>query len=301
MNPEQLSDEEILYIVGQTDAELFRNGMDIKLRYWEVPSRVMQRFGYVGYVMGGVGKPAILERIEAAFNSIYRKEDIAVGGHIGVFMYRDIFARIAVPSRVYGQVLIKPFEFVELTPVQLRIIQTEPEEMEIFLDQFADVADIQYGVAGLKPQFAKIELVGRFIGLARLHLHAAAAVVTGGYDYRGAVQSALLAVELALKSGVATQGKTKCEIKKKFGHDLIKLNDSVKAAWPKFGADRVRRVIGKQPKYSDNRYSETQPKRLDVGHIVMGAQYIVSEVVRQLSDTDFRANFNPPQARKYPA
>lgn len=87
--------------MGQTDTELFRAGMEFNERYWQVPMRVMERFGYVSYVIAGSGKPTILKRIEEAFSSIYREQDLAMGGHIGVFMYRDIFARIAVP-RAYG-------------------------------------------------------------------------------------------------------------------------------------------------------------------------------------------------------
>lgn len=172
--------------MGTTDFELYRAGRDIKKRSWEVPRVVMERLGFNNYVASGIGKPAILDRIETAFKSIYRQQDLAMGGHIGVFMYRDIFARIAVPH-IYGQVTINPLTFVELRPVQLQMIQTEPEEMETFLDQFSDVADIQYGTAELNTPFAKMELVTRFIDLARLHLHTAAAIVTGGYDYRGAV------------------------------------------------------------------------------------------------------------------
>jgi len=300
MDPDQLSDEEILYIVGQTDSELFHAGVDIKSRYWEVPRRVMQRFGYIGFIMGGVGKPAILHRIETAFSSIYRKQDLAMGGHIGVFMYRDIFARIAVPF-AYGQVAINPFDFIELTPVQLRIIQTEPNEMECFLDQFCDVADIQYGSEELNPPFAETELVVRFIGLARLHLHAAAAIVTGGYDYRGAVQSALLATELALKSAAATQGLSEDDIRNRFKHSLSALADFVAPVWPSFDCERVRRVIAIQPQYVRNRYSSEQPNRREVGHTIMGAQYVVAEVVRQMSNRNFREIITPPLVRRYPA
>lgn len=208
-------------------------------------------------------------------------------------MYRDVFARISVPL-VFGEVGINPFQFVELTPVQLRIIQSEQEEMESFLDQFSDVADIQYGTSELKSPFAKMELVGRFIGLARLHLHAASAILTGGYDFRGAVQSALLATELAQKSGAAAQGLTEADIKKRFGHDVAALADFAGQSWPSFDVDRVRRVVSRQPKYAPNRYASIQPERREVGHLVMGAQYLVSEVVRQLSDRDFRAGLQPP-------
>jgi hypothetical protein len=295
MNSAKPSDKEILHLVNKVDKELLLTGMDVKLRYWEVPRVVMQRLGYTHYV----GRPAILHRIEAAFSSIYRKGDIALGGHIGVFMYRDIFARIGVPVQVYGQVVINPFEWVQLTPVQLEIIQTEPAEMATYLDQFADVWDIQHGNSQLKPQFMEIELVRRYVGRARLHLHAAAAIVTGGYDYRGAVQSSLLANELSLKACVAADEVCEKCIKR-FGHDTGKLLKFIKVRWPAFESDRVGRVLKKNPDYVANRYSEIQPSRREVGTIVMGAQYVVSEAIRLLSEDNFRSNVNWRRIRVYP-
>jgi hypothetical protein len=300
MKREDIPDENLLYLVGTTDKELFDAGMDIKRRYWEVPRAVMKKLGYISFVIAGQGKPGLLERIEGMFASIYRKQDIAMGGHIGVFMYRDIFARIGVPM-AYGTVRIEPFQHVELTPVQLRIIQTEPDEMATYVDQFCDVADVQYGASEIKVPFSKIELVGRFVGLARLHLHSASAVLTGGYDHRGAIQSSLLATELSLKAGVATQGSSERDIKEQFGHHNDRIADFVGSIWPSFDVDRVKRVIAQQPGYVPNRYSAVQPERREVGHLVMGAQYIVAEVVRQLSDRDFRSCFDPPIARHYPA
>jgi hypothetical protein len=171
--------------------------------------------------------------------------------------------------------------------------------VEIFLDQFCDVADVQYGSSELEPPFAQMELVRRFIGLARLHLHAAAAIVTGGYDFRGAVQSALLATELALKSGAAAQGLQEKQIER-FGHKVFKLVDFVAAPWSGFDSDRVRRVVTRAPQYVSNRYSPQQPKRLEVGHTVMGAQYVVAEVTRQISNRDFRSYLMPKSVRRYP-
>lgn len=301
MNPDDIDDESLLYLVGMTDKELFDAEQDIKQRSWNVPLAVMKKLGYVGgFVIAGSGKPKILQRIEDIFASIYRKQDLAVGGHIGVFMYRDIFARIGVPT-VYGQVGLNPFEFVELTPVQLRIIQSEPDQMEIYLDQFGDIFDVQYGIKELKATFVIIELVVRYIGLSRLHLHSASAVLTGGYDYRGSVQNSLLATELALKSGAAALGLSENEIKNRFNHDIAKIADFVAAGWSAFDIARVKRVIAKQPPYVPNRYSATQPDRREVGHLVMGAQYVVSEVVRQISDRNFRNDLQPPVARRYPA
>lgn len=293
------SDEQLLFLVGQIDTKLFKSGMELKQRYWEVPRAVMIELGYHSYVIAGLAKPTILERIEKIFSSIYRKQDLATGGHIGVFMFRDIFARIGVPQG-YGMMSINPFDHVELTDMQKRILGTEPEETAKYLDQFVDVADIQYGSSELKKPFSEMELVERYIGKSRLHLHAAA-IVTGGYDFRGTVESALLATELALKSAVATQGLTELAIKQKYGHNRKALIADVEAAWPKFDAGRVRRVVEEWPEYGSNRYSKDEPKRLKVGQIIMGAQYIAAEVVRQLSDRDFRAAFNPSLVRTYPA
>ena len=249
--------------------------------------------------MAGHGKPAILDRIEKTFASIYRKQDIAMGGHIGVFMYRDIFARIAVPH-VYGQVSLNPFDFVELTDIQKRIINTESDQVAIFIDQFSDVCDIQYGSSEIKKPYSDIELVKRFLGLARLHLHSASAVLTGGYDFRGAVQASLLATELALKTGAAAHGLTEVELKDKFRHRTDKIASFLSERWQLLNGDRVARTLKGQPHYVPNRYSAEQPERREVGHLVMGAQFVVAEVIRQVSDRDFRTGMTPTPARTYP-
>jgi len=139
MSPDQVTDPQLLRIVAQADAELFNAGMDVKQRHWEVPRLLMQRFGYTGYVMNGIGKPGILKRIETAFASIYRRHDLAMGGHIGAYMYRDIFARFAVPL-VFGTVVLDPFDFVELTPIQKQLVQSDEAEWQKFVDQFSDVS-----------------------------------------------------------------------------------------------------------------------------------------------------------------
>ncbi len=299
MKPDDLSDEQLLYIVGKADKQLFDAGADIGRRYWEVPRLVMQSFGYIGFVMAGHGKPNILDRIEKAFAALYRKQDIAMGGHIGVFMYRDVFARISVPH-VYGQTRIDPFQFVELTDVQKRVLGTEPDQIAVFIDQFVDVSDIQYGTSEIKEPYSDMELVSRFLGLARLHLHSASAVLTGGYDYRGAVQAALLATELGLKAGLGAFGLTEAAIKTKFGHHTDQIASFLDERWHSFDGVRVAHTLEKQPQYVPNRYSAEQPERREVGHLVMGAQYVVAEIVRQVSNRDFRSNFTPIPMRSYP-
>lgn len=300
MDRDDIDDESLLYLVGTTDKELFDSGEDIKRRTWNVPLAVMKKLGYDhGFSIAGRRKPNILQRIENTFASIYRKQDLAVGGHIGVFMFRDVFARIGVPG-VYGKCCLDPFKWVDLTPIQIQIMMNDPEQKDAYFDQFSDIADIQYGIADLKIPFVNIELVVSYIELSRLHLHSASAILTGGYDYRGAVQSSLLATELALKSGAAALGLNENEIKQRFNHENARIADFLAIGWDAFDSARVQRVLATHPHYVLNRYSPKQPNRREVGHLVMGAQYIVSEVVRQMSDRNFRDGLQPPLARRYP-
>lgn len=300
MSTEESDKEALLQMVAEADKDLFDAGFDVHHRLFHVPIAVMEKLGYLDYELFGPGAPVILGRVRACFESIYRAHDLAVGGHIGIFMYRDIFARIGVP-RIYGNVALNPFDFVDLTPNQKNIIQYEPDEFQSYIDQFIDVSDIQYGIQEIKQVFAKNELATRLIGLSRLHLHSASAVLTGGYDYRGAVQAALLATELGLKAGAAAQGCSELQLKEKFGHRCNDIADSVGSLWPTFDLERVKRVIKTQPHFVLNRYSATQPGRREVGHLVMGAQYVVSEIVRQISDRNFRESLSPPSERAYPA
>ena len=64
---------------------------------------------------------------------------------------------------------------------------------------------------------------------------------------------------------------------------------------------RVKRVLASHPKYVANRYDAAQPDRRAVGDIVMTTQYLVSEVIRQMSDRNMREDLQPPIARIYPA
>lgn len=299
MDADNISDDELLFIVGETDKELFLAGVDVRRRYSEVPSRVMRKLGYGSFILEGSDALPIMTRIYYAFDLIHRKSDRVMGGHIGVFMYHDVFSRISVPEGC-GSICIKPFECVDLTPTQICIMQTEPQELSRYIDQFCDVFDIQWGIKELNAQFRKVELVYRYIDFARLHLHAAAAIVTGGYDYRGAVQSALLATELALKSAVASTGLTDEDIRKQFGHDLADLVDFIELNWACFDSGRVRRAVVAQPSYVLNRYSGKQPSRCEVGHTVMRAQFVVSEVVRHMSDRDLRSSMDQAPLRTYP-
>jgi hypothetical protein len=68
-----------------------------------------------------------------------------------------------------------------------------------------------------------------------------------------------------------------------------------------FDGERVARVVGAFPDYVRTRYAGPQPTRKEVGEVLMGAQYIASEVTRCFSDRDIRQDHPSQRTRVYPA
>jgi len=293
------SQEELLAAVLVADEEGLNAGEDPAQRTTTTILRVMKNLGMEGCTFAGPGTDPLIDRVHDLIRKLYRPEDIAVGGmHLGVFMFRDIFARIGVP-RGYGIFPVDPFTHTNLTPIQLRWLQSRPEDLKAFLDQFADIWDFGWGARELGRTRPANSDCSNFLNLARFHLQAAAAVATGAFDLGGAVQSSLIATELMLKGGLAANGLSQSALKN-LGHDLTALAAELSKHETRFDRKRVVATVGQFPKYVPNRYSSSQPDRRSTGHIVMGAQYIAGEVVRQLTDRDFRAIAANYPARSYP-
>ena len=72
----ELSDEQLLFLVGETDKEMFESGMDIRKRDFFIVPRVMRKLGYVGNVPISSGGNPTANRIVAAYRSIYRPRDL---------------------------------------------------------------------------------------------------------------------------------------------------------------------------------------------------------------------------------
>ena len=68
---------------------------------------------------------------------------------------------------------------------------------------------------------------------------------------------------------------------------------------PEFDINRVLVAINRLPPYVENRYSATQPSRIETGHIAMCAQYIAGEVMRQVTGFSIRPAFELSE-RIYP-
>lgn len=151
----------------------------------------------------------------------------------------------------------------------------------------------------MKYEYRKLNSVKNFLDLSRLHLHSACAIMTGGYDYRGSVQAALLSTKLALKAGLLAHGVSEDDLKQ-YGHNLLRLSTELSIIYPNIDAERMRKSIDILPNYVNNRYSIEQRTRIQLGNRVMSVQFLVSEIVRQLSERNFRLNSNREIKRAFP-
>jgi hypothetical protein len=294
-----ISDSQLLLLVEEVDEDGILAGEDVRSRSISNVRRVMSRLGIQQYVCAGQGQHPLIPRIHYAMHQLYRPKDLAGGGlHVGAFLFRDIFARIEVRFAV-GRVPVDPLKTTDLNELQIEMLVDRKHELSKYIDQFIDVYDFGWGSA----EIGRSRQVGNdcrsLVGLSRFHSQAAAAVVTGAYDFRGAIQSALISVELILKAGLAANGLPDSE-REKFKHRYSDLVRELSSFEVNLDRERIATAVLRLPKYVENRYSQQQPGKVETGIILMHAQYVLGEVIRQLTDRNFRQLIASPPLRVYP-
>lgn len=300
MDLNKISDRDLLTLILAADDEALTEGDDPKQRSLSVIPKVMEKLGYTSFIMAGSAAPPLVKRIVDLHGKLYRPEDVGVGGvHGGVFMFRDIFVRVSIPI-IYGRVSIDPIALAEFSPHQVRWLHSRPKELHAYLDQFTDIMDFAGAIAPFAGYSSLSAAPLKVLWLSAFQLQAAAAALTAAFDFRGAVQSALIGAELALKSGLTFVGASEKQ-KRDHGHNLASAAKAFSKTQSGFDLDRVLTTLAKFPAYVANRYSPTQPSRIETGHIVMGAQYVAAEVVRQMTGYSFRSAMSGAPQRSYPS
>jgi hypothetical protein len=293
------TDEELFILIVKADKIGFDKGEDPKARSLRTVERVMDHLGHRKYISGGANVHPLVPRIQNIINELYRPNDIGIGAvQLGAFMFRDVFARVIVPI-IFGRPQIDLLQLIDLNSMQKRMLSADPMQLQSYCDQFADLYDFAYGRDDIdKMGWTNLEC-RNFMGLAHFQLQASAAIITGAFDFRGAVQSALVGTELILKAGLLASGVDKKRLRI-LGHDLQSLANELVHHKTSFDLHRVQHSISRFPQYVPNRYSAQQPTRREIGHIIMSAQYIASEVVRQFSSRNFRIDSGMTSKRVYP-
>lgn len=215
----EVSDDQLLRLIVEADDLLLNEGVAPGARSIQIAPKVMTSLGYRGFTLAGAGAPPIVQRILALHGSLYRRSDFAIGGiHGGIFMFRDVFARITVPV-IYGRAAIEPFKLIDLSEQQIKWLCSREQDMQAFLDQFIDIFDFAGGVGDLADFKTPPPEAQEVFTLAAFQLQAAGAALRLAFDFRGATQSALIGVELAIKAGLAAAGADE-QARRAHGHNL---------------------------------------------------------------------------------
>ncbi len=297
-----VTDRELTEALKSADSEGLRLGEGPAARSLLNIGRALRTFGYESFVLMGRGAPPIVERAHKLNDMLFVPKELQTGGmHLGAFLFRDMFCRLYAPVAL-GQGHIDFWPMLDLSDFQKQWLAENPDDLARFADQAADILDFGYGSQEFGHQ-RTIDPRGRdLIWRAHVQLEAAAATATSAYDFRGTIQSALLGTELSLKAGLAALGVSDAELKsKRIGHNLEAAATRLGALNASFDTDRVARVVRTFPDFVASRYDLPAPGRIETGHILMGAQYIASEVTRQFSDRDCRKENGELGVRQYPA
>jgi hypothetical protein len=295
------TDADLETLAVEADDEGLRLGEEPKQRSFQNVLRILNSLGIDGVSLIGDRSPEIVKRVHAANNRLFRPIDKREGGiHLGFFMFRDLFSRLYVPV-VLGNPTVDFVRLLDLSDDQKRWMATDGDAMARFEDQAIDLFDFAYGCMEFGHTRFVTEQAKELIYRAHIQLEAAAATATSAYDYRGTLQGALLGAELALKAGLACNGYTAEMLRQKIGHDTVKAVKALEECEPNFDAERVNRSVQDFPNFAQSRYGGPQPDRREMGHILMKAQYVASEVTRTFTDRNLRASQTAAPVRSYPA
>ena len=258
-------------------------------------------FGIYAAIASSMPDSPVAARCKKLNDELFLPKDLQMGSfHLGVFMFRDMFCHLYAPGS-FGSPAIDMWNYLDLSDFQKDWLRTLPDELARFEDQSIDILDFGYGWRAFGEGRELDRRGADLIRRSHVQIEAAAAVAAGGGDLSGSMQSALLGTELALKAGLAAHWVEDDDLKNLFRHDLKKLAKSLAKHEPRFDLDRVLRVIRLFPNYVKDRYSLPPKSRVETGHILMGAQYVASEVTRQFSPYDCRKRDPSLGSRTYPA
>jgi hypothetical protein len=297
----EIDDRDLLAALKRADDHHLAQGLEPGARHLMNIGKALEEFGIHTFLMGR-GAPPIVERARRLCDQLFVAKERQTGGmHLGAYLFRDMFCRLYAPI-AFGTARINFWTLLELNDIQKQWLAAVPEELGRFTDQAADILDFGYGWQEFGLGRSLDARGNDLIWRAHTQLEAAAATATSAYDFRGTVQSALLGAELAIKAGLAALGVTDFDLRSRaIGHDLGAAASRLGAMVPAIDQARMQRVIARFPPYVASRYDTPPPGRIETGHILMGAQFIASEVTRHFSDRDCRRDNASASPRSYPA
>ena len=292
--PDGALDFDLDSLVMEIDDELIKEGYQPFQRPLNACARIGERIG-IGFTLGQE-KDDFVEAVHKIYEKLYRTSDLNTPPmHIGTFMFRDVFLPLRVLV-IYGKVQLNPMQCMHDVPENiLKWIFHKDETGRTICDQWIDLYDFVYGVDDVSKQKHHPEQAIELWLLAKQQLEGAAATLLGSIDKYTVIQNSLISMELLLKGALSAHGITEAQVKS-YGHKLTDLVEKACEAMPHADHARLKMVIGRAPKLVERRYQMKDYQRTELGQIMMDAQYVAGEVLRQFADRDMRRSMKGQSA-----
>jgi hypothetical protein len=293
---EVAEETDLLKLVIQVDDELIQKGVEPFQRPLQAYLRIVRQLK--------PGSSSILQHdplfndVNQIYSELYRPSDLHMPPmHVGSFMFRDVFFPLRIPL-IYGSPAVNPVDFLTDVPdIPKRWIFDNQQTGSAFFDQVIDLMDFTYGLDDLEKIGKLPDKTVEWWYLAKQQLEAAAATVLGSFNKYAVIQNCCISTELLLKGALFAKGidegtlANKNKSDKGYGHNLENLVNKASAHLSNLDQETLVFVVRQFPDYVESRYKAQNLSRSDLGKLLMNAQFISGEVLRQFSARNFRVNF----------
>lgn len=286
-------------LVMEIDDVLIKEGYEPYQRPLNACSRIADKLG-ISFSIGSKSDEFV-EAVHFIYESLYRKEDFYMPPmHIGTLMFRDVFLPLKIPV-IYGQVTVDPIRSLDgVSKNTVTWIYMRDDTAYTLADQWIDLFDFVYGLDDVSKLESQPASAIEFWQLAKQQLEGAAATLLGSIDKYTVIQNSIIAMELLLKGALLARGEAEGSLKQ-YSHKMADIVDRACELMPDADHARLKFVVARTPPLVERRYQAKKYKRTEIGQIMMDAQFVAGEVLRQFSDRDMRSTLNivVSQGRNY--
>lgn len=273
-----LTEEDLWALIDRLDREACASGISPSARSIKVVMAACQKLG-IQFSLGGP-KNLDIERLFGMHSALYRTVDLGMGNIFsGLATHLDLFFRVEFPI-IFGTVQLDILKLVDITDNQYKRMLEKKEDRNAFHSHIVDVWDIGATLSNLDPRPIGNELANGMFRKSALHMEAATAATVNLFKYEGAIQSALLCAELAIKAAYSMiTGCDEDHLKDQVGHKLLRALPVISQD-TRFNIKNLQERIDILPDFVKSRYDARKWSRLETGKIAIAAQFLLAEVSR---------------------
>lgn len=274
---EDVLDEKLWPAVVEADARLFKRGIALRQRQWEISRVTRELLGLQKQKTNLLsGRDAIDERIDAIFSELYGDRMVSGNFHVGLTEFRGAGYLFDLPLAC-GTVALNAYEYVDITVVQKRIIDQDPKLRAIFLGAFKQ--SFQINTRSGSRTTNEVDDHARFACESLRQYRCACFIIAKTEDHADAFQSMCLALEMGLKALLLMRGYSEKKLSRApFKHNLSELGKAAKPYVASEYADEMIQILTSSRDLVANRYGKDPISSSAALKFCLDAQFILSEL-----------------------